>query len=143
MPKTRLIRAGYRHFDTFATRWRDNDAYGHMNNAVFIEYADTVVNGWLVRSGGLEVPGGPVIALVAGIECSYFASLGFPVPVETGLRLAEAGTTSVSYDVGFFAPGEEMEAARARFTHVCVDARTRHPVAIPEKLRAALHGLVN
>ena len=143
MPRTRLTRAGYRHFGNFATRWRDNDAYEHMNNAVFIEYADTVVNGWLVGSGGLEVPGGPVIALVAGIECSYFARLGFPDPVETGLRLTGTGRTSVSYDVGFFSPGEEMEAARARFTHVCVEARTRHPVAIPDKLRAALQALVN
>ena len=23
--------------------------YGHMNNAVFYEYADTVVNSWLIK----------------------------------------------------------------------------------------------
>ena len=30
-----------------------------MNNAVFYEYVDTVVNGWLIRSGALDDPGRP------------------------------------------------------------------------------------
>ncbi len=30
-------RGAYPHFRTFTTRWRDNDVYGHLNNAVFYE----------------------------------------------------------------------------------------------------------
>jgi acyl-CoA thioester hydrolase len=61
--------------------------------------------------------------------------------LETGLRLAKTGRTSVTYEIGFFAPGDEMEAARARFNHVCVNARTRRPVMIPETLQTALQSL--
>ena len=44
------IREDYLYFEQLNTRWRDNDVYGHMNNAVFYEYADTVVNGWLIKA---------------------------------------------------------------------------------------------
>ena len=28
-------RSLFRHFETIATRWMDNDAYGHVNNVVY------------------------------------------------------------------------------------------------------------
>ncbi len=141
MSRPRLTRADYRHFETYATRWRDNDVYRHMNNAVYYEYVDTLVNGWLVRHGGLDVPGGPVVCLVAETGCRFFASLGFPDPVEAGLRLERVGRSSVAYGIGLFRPGLEEEAARARFVHVCVDPASHRPVPVPEALRAALAAL--
>ncbi len=141
MTRTPPTRAAYPHFDTFTSRWRDNDVYGHMNNAVFYEYVDTVVNGWLIRSGGLGVPGGPVICLVAETGCVFHAELGFPEPVEAGLRLDRLGSSSIAYGVGLFRPGAATAAATARFVHVCVDRGSRRPVPVPAPLRAALAGL--
>ena len=37
-------RSQFRHFETIATRWMDNDAYGHVNNVVHYSYFDTVVH---------------------------------------------------------------------------------------------------
>ena len=31
----RLSRAAFRHFRPIATRWIDNDVYGHVNNVVY------------------------------------------------------------------------------------------------------------
>lgn len=142
MPRTPPpLRADFPHFETFSTRWRDNDVYAHMNNAVFYEYVDSLVNGWLIRSGGLAVPDGPVIALVAETGCVFFASLGFPDSVEAGLRLDRAGTSSVTYGVGLFRPGAPQAAALARFTHVCVERFSRRPTPLPPALRSALEEL--
>lgn len=141
MTRTRHHRDAYRHFVRFASRWRDNDVYGHMNNAVYHEYVDTLVNGWLVASGALAVPEGPVICLVAESGCVFHAGLGFPAPVEAGLRLERLGRSSVTYGIGLFAAGAEAEAATARFVHVCVDRDTRRPVPVPETLRRALAAL--
>ncbi len=138
---TRNRRDAYRHFATYPTRWRDNDVYAHMNNAVYYEYVDTIVNGWLIGTGALAVPEGPVICLVVETGCSFHASLGFPEPVEAGLRVERLGRSSITYGVGLFAPGAEEEAATARFVHVCVDRESRRPVPIPEPLRAALAAL--
>jgi acyl-CoA thioester hydrolase len=141
MSVIRPTRAASPHFVTYASRWRDNDVYAHMNNAVFYEYVDSVVNAWLIGTGALRIPGGPVICLVAETGCRYFASLGFPAPVEAGLALERAGTTSIAYRVGLFAPDADEAAALARFVHVCVDAETRRPTPVPEALRSALETL--
>ncbi len=102
---------------------------------------DTLVNDWLIRTGGLDVPESEVICLVAETGCRYFASLGFPAPVEAGLRLVRAGPSSITYGIGLFREGEVAPAEEARFVHVCVDRETRRPVPLPERLRAALEAL--
>ncbi|MGB0498853.1 MAG: acyl-CoA thioesterase [Rubricella sp.] len=143
MKAPRPTREQYRHFTLLPTRWRDNDVYGHMNNAVFYEYVDTAVNGWLASSGALEVPGGAVVGLVVHSECHFFASLGFPRPVSAGLRAERIGKTSVTYAVGLFdGEGESEAAAMAAFTHVYVDAGSRRPIPLPAAFRAALAEIV-
>ncbi len=141
MSRTPPHRAEFPHFETFPTRWRDNDVYAHMNNAVYYEYVDTLVNGWLIRNGALGVPDGPVICLVAETGCTFHGALGFPEPVEGGLRVDRVGTSSITYGVGLFAPGAPTAAAFARFVHVCVARETRRPVPVPDGLRAALRAI--
>ena len=58
-------REAYRHFTAFATRWRDNDQYGHMNNAVYYELFDSAVNKFLIDSGILALAGDKTQFLVA------------------------------------------------------------------------------
>jgi acyl-CoA thioester hydrolase len=141
MTRPRRSRADYALFESFATRWRDNDVYAHMNNAVYYEYVDSVVNGWLIRTGALDLPDGSVIGLVVETGCVFHASLGFPGRVEAGLRVRRIGRSSVTYEIGLFAEGAQQTAAEAHFTHVCVDRASRRPVALPERLRDALEAL--
>jgi len=47
-------RTAFRHFLTIPTRWMDNDVYGHVNNAVYYSYFDTVINRYLIDEGGLD-----------------------------------------------------------------------------------------
>ncbi|MEM7546391.1 MAG: thioesterase family protein [Pseudomonadota bacterium] len=131
-------RAAFRAFSQYQTRWRDNDAYGHMNNVVYYEYFDTVVNRWLIESGALEVPGGPIVGLVAETSCSFRASVGFPETVEIGLVASHVGRSSVIYGLGLFGNGEAAAAAVCRYVHVYVDSSTRKPVVLPDLLRKTL-----
>ena len=141
MPRTPPTRADFRHFVTQTTRWQDNDVYGHINNAVYYEFADALVNGWLADTGTLPVPDGPVICLVAETGCSFFSSLSYPEPVDTGLGLARIGTSSIEYRIGIFRLDRHEAAASLRFVHVCVDRDSQRPVPIPEALRQRLPAL--
>ncbi len=51
-------RADYRHFLPIATRWKDNDVYGHVNNVEYYSYFDTVINTYLIADGGLDIHAG-------------------------------------------------------------------------------------
>lgn len=131
-------RSDYRVFRTIGTRWMDNDLYGHVNNVVYYSWFDTAVNGWLIEQGALDIHGGAVIGLVIETRCNYFAPLAFPQTVHAGLRVAHMGSSSVRYDVGLFAEGDDMAAACGHFVHVYVDRETRRPVPLPEELKRTL-----
>ena len=134
-------RSVYRAFRTIGTRWMDNDAYGHVNNVVYYSWFDTVVNGHLIEQGALDIHHGEVIGLVIETHCNYFSSIEFPQSVEAGLRVAHVGRSSVRYEVGLFAEGQPMTAAKGHFVHVYVDRATRRPAALPEKLKSVLEAL--
>ena len=129
-----LPRAAYRRFMPLATRWLDNDAYGHLNNVVYYGMFDTVVNGVLIEAGALDIVHGEVIGFVVETHCNYYTPLAFPQSLEGGLRVARIGETSVRYEIGIFAAGAEQTAARGHFVHVYVDRATQRPVSLPAAL---------
>ena len=132
-------RDSYRHFTTIATRWHDNDVYGHVNNVVYYSFFDTAVNRLLIERGGLDIHHGPVIGLVVISSCDYFAPIAFPQLIEVGLSVARLGNSSVSYQLAVFADGHDLASALGRFVHVFVDRHDRRSVPIPEALRGALN----
>jgi acyl-CoA thioester hydrolase len=67
--------------------------------------------------------------------------LAFPQTIEAGIRVAHLGTSSVRYEVGLFAQGDNMTAARGHFVHVYVDRETRRPVPLPPELKTFLETL--
>ena len=134
-------RDSYRWYMTIATRWADNDAYGHVNNTVFYQWFDTAVNGWLVEAGLLDIVAGDPIGLVVETGCSYFAPLSFPGEVEVGIAVDKLGSSSVTYRIGVFAAGQAEPAAQGHFTHVYVRRDSRRPAPLPASWRTKLEAL--
>ena len=134
-------RGEYRHFTLITTRWMDNDVYGHVNNVVYYSWFDTAVNATLIEQGVLDIHGGQTIGLVIETQCNYFAPLAFPQTIEAGIRVAKLGTSSVRYEVGLFAQGEPLTAAKGHFVHVYVDRESRRPVPLPTPLKQFLETL--
>jgi acyl-CoA thioester hydrolase len=136
------LRAAYKVFRTISTRWMDNDAYGHVNNVVYYSWFDTAVNAYLIEQGVLDIQHGQTIGLVIETHCNYFSPLTFPQTVEAGIRVARLGVSSARYEVGLFAMGAPLTAAKGHFVHVYVDRQSRRPTALPLKLRSLLETLV-
>ena len=135
-------RADYRHFLSIPTRWMDNDMYGHVNNVTYYSYFDTVINEYLIRKGGLDIRGDPVIDYVVETSCRFYRPLSFPETIDAGIRVARLGRTSVSYEIALFRGGEPTPAATGRFVQVWVDRHTATPAPVPPRIRAALEPLV-
>ena len=131
-------RADYPHWLSIPTRWMDNDIYGHVNNATYYSYFDTVINNYLIDEGGLEIDGDSPIGLAVETGCRFHAALAYPEVIDAGLRVAHLGRSSVRYEVGLFRADAPSPAAEGHFVHVFVDAVARRPVEIPDRLRTAL-----
>jgi acyl-CoA thioester hydrolase len=137
-PRRTDARSDYRHFLMIPTRWADNDVYGHVNNVVYYQWFDTVVNRYLIDQGVLDIHVSPVIGLVVATNCTYFSSVAFPDDVHAGLRVAHIGNSSVRYEIGLFRNDDPHPAAVGDFTHVYVDRATNRPVPLPAELKGAL-----
>jgi acyl-CoA thioester hydrolase len=129
----------YPHVATLATRWKDNDVYGHVNNVEYYSFFDTVINAWLIREGGLDIHAGAVIGLCAESHCAFRAAVSFPDEIQAGLRVGHLGRTSVRYELGLFKDGACV--ATGWFVHVFVERESRRPAQMPEQLRDALERL--
>jgi acyl-CoA thioester hydrolase len=132
-PPAGLGSYGYRY--SFATRWNDNDQYGHLNNVVYYEAMDTTINRWLIEEAGMDPVGGDQITVCAASSCTFSRSVSYPVDLEVGLRAGRVGRTSVSWELGLFSGADPAPAATGSFTHVFVDPRSLRPVPVPAALR--------
>ena len=135
-------RSAYRHFCPVATRWMDNDVYGHVNNVVYYSYFDTAINRFLIEEGGLDIAAGSVIGLCVESHCTYARPIAFPDALQAGIRTLHLGRSSVKYGIGVFRGEEAQAVAEGWFVHVFVDRATRKSTPIPDAIRAALQRLV-
>lgn len=124
-----------------ATRWMDNDHYGHVNNVAYYSFFDTAVNGYLLEATGVEIRDLPAIGIVAESSCQFLSAISFPDLIHAGLAIERIGARSIVYTIALFR-GDDVEAcAVGRFVHVYVDRTTRKPVEVPGVIRAVAEGL--
>src|SRR5260370_40719276 len=134
-------RADFARFIAIATRWSDNDAYGHLNNVVYYALFDSAVNAILIEAGLLDPATSTIVGLVAESNCRFYASLTYPDMADVGVAVEHLGRSSVRYHLGVFRAGAPSAAAAGRYTHVYVDRATNRPVPIPDGHRALMEKL--
>lgn len=135
-------REHYRHYLQIPTRWRDNDVYHHVNNVIYYEFFDTVINGYLMDIGGLDFSSGDSVGFAVETHCQFLKPIRFPEVVEAGLRVGKLGNSSVRYEIGIFKADEPDPAAVGYFVHVFVDRQVNQPTRITGVLRQAMEALL-
>ncbi len=121
------------HRDTI--RFRDLDAMGHVNNAVYLTYMESARVAFLVD---LEAAKGfaDLGIIVARIEIDFRAPLGFGEEVEVGVRAGRFGTKSFDLEYELWAGSRLVAEAKS----VCVgyDYSIGESVPIPDTWRERL-----
>lgn len=127
----------FRVFTPVTTRWKDNDVFGHVNNAVYNAWMDTAVTQFF-REHWPELPQTPIIPVAAETHFTFRRSIAHPADVETGLRVEHVGNSSVRCGVGVFEANESEAAAWGHMIHVWVDRDSNQAIAIPDLVRRGL-----
>jgi acyl-CoA thioester hydrolase len=131
-------REDYAYALAIPTRWIDTDAHGHVNNAQYYSFYDTVVTTWLIAEAGHDVRTAAVIGVCIESQCTFHAALTFPETIDARMRVGRIGRTSVRYEVALFGADGAPCAATGHFVHVYVNREGRRPTPVPEALRAEL-----
>ena len=116
-------------------RFRDLDAKGHVNNAVYLTYMESARIAFFVNVGAITGVDDLSI-IVARIEIDFRAPLELDETVEIGVRAARFGTKSFDLEYELRAGGRLVAEAKS----VCVgyDYESGETVPIPEAWREQL-----
>ena len=127
--------ADYPHQVRDIIRFRDMDAQGHVNNAVFSTYFETGRVA-MFRNPDLSVGVAGTTFVLARGEIDYLRELRWPGDLVVGTALAQFGNRSFVIAQAVFQG--EVCAATGRFTMVFVDKTTRKAIPLAEEVIARL-----
>lgn len=120
-----------------AVRFRDLDAMGHVNNAVFMTYMETARLNYF-RSLGLG--DNPLEGMIlARAEVDFRSPIELGEQIEVGVRTGRIGTKSFDLEEEIRADGRL--AADGKFVLVAYDYTTNRSHEVPEGWRELLEGV--
>jgi len=112
-------------------RFRDVDALGHVNNAVFLTYLEEARIAFLVPLGA-EVSN----MILARVEIDFRTPLRMGDEIEIGVRPANVGTKS--FELEYEVRSGDAVAAEAKTVLVSFDYASGRSIELPESWREAL-----
>jgi acyl-CoA thioester hydrolase len=120
-------------------RFRDCDALGHVNHAVYFTYLEQARFAlWRRHLRFDEAAPRGVGVILARAECDFKAEARYGDELEVRLSLAAIGRTSFTYQYEIVKLPDGSPVASARTVQVMFDYDRRRPVEIPPDLREKL-----
>jgi len=120
-----------------AVRWRDLDAFNHVNNASFLTYIEEARLCWFSTLPGpwLDARIAPILAAV---QLNYRRPIAWPAALAVELHRGRVGTTSVTLAHRIVAADDaDCVYADGHSVLVWTDRATGKPIALPDAVRAA------
>ena len=124
---------------TLPVQWGDQDAFGHVNNAVPLRWFETSRIALLEQNGlGHLMNGADLAPLVASITCHFRRQVIYPDTVCVGTRVAELGRSSMTLAHVVFSQTQNRIVADGETVVVFFDRRAQRPTRIPAEVRERL-----
>jgi len=117
-------------------RFRDTDAMGHINNAVYVTYLEVARQIYWARldahSDYRRVP-----FILAHVTIDFRSEALVSEVLETGIRLDWIGNRSFSFAYRIWEKTSGRTVAEASTVQVCYDYGAKQTMPMPEELRRA------
>jgi acyl-CoA thioester hydrolase len=130
----------FRHHTRLEVRFRDIDAFGHVNNAAFVTYLEQARIRYLIDNLDIETPQ-HLPLILAAIQVDFRAPILFGQEVVIGTRVDWIGNTSLSMShrmtAGTESDGANRLVAEAATVLVAYDYATERPIRVPDPWRSA------
>lgn len=119
--------------------WGDEDALGHVNNIVYLRWAETARVEYLKRIGLWERLGtekvGPILA---SVTCNFRRPVTYPDTVYVTARIPAIGNSSFRMEHTIVSAGQQVVAADLESTIVVLDYAAGKPLRVPDDVREAI-----
>ena len=109
------------------TRWKDLDAFGHVNNAVFLSYIEdariTFFQRWNLSDEKRSI-------IMASAKIDYLRQIDHPSHLIVGEKISRIGKKSFEIESAVFIKDEADAVATSMVTCVCYDYTQNESVSV-------------
>ena len=123
--------------------WGDMDAFGHVNNTIYLRYFESARVRYFDAVPELAGFEGNEIPVVANISCSYKRPVKYPDTLTIKVGVASMGKASFKMSCEMISQKQQKVVTVAECTVVIVDAAKGYSVRIPEVWRQAVERVEN
>ena len=133
MKVPKVKRRDFDYLVSMETRWKDMDALGHMNNAVYLTYTESARLEWCLKNGFDEPP-----FIVVSVKVDYLKQLTHPATLHVGQKVSRVGNSSFDFFSAVFKDDETEPTAVILTTLVCFDYKTQQSVLVFQLIKDQL-----
>jgi acyl-CoA thioester hydrolase len=120
-----------------ALRWRDLDAFNHVNNSNFLTYLEEARIRWFASWNGEWVTD-EMAPLLAAVQLNYRMPIPYPSDVIVELFTDRVGSSSVTIGHRIVSEDGTTLYCDGHVVVVWIDRLSGRPIALPEAVRAAM-----
>ena len=125
----------FRHRTTLQVRFRDIDAFGHVNNAVFFTYVELARIRYLLDVLRPDQPFERMPLILARVELDYRSPIAFGEEVEVETRVDRIGRTSFAMSHRMTAGPDGRLVGDVQTVLVTYDYESARPFPVPDEWR--------
>lgn len=119
--------------------FRDLDAFGHVNNAVYLTYMENARVAYLERMGGKGLDA--LRLIIAEVTCTYRSPAYFGETMRVGIRVSHMGRSSFTMEYRIEEAASTRLVAEGKSIQVAYDYQAGHPIPVPDEWRRATERL--
>jgi acyl-CoA thioester hydrolase len=125
---------------TLEVRWRDLDAYNHVNNSVYLTYLEEARLRWLSQAQ-VDWAGADSGPVAAALQMNYRQPITWPGTLRVEKYLVKLGNSSVTLGHRIVDAGDaDRVFCEGEIVLVWIDKSSGRPVPLPDSLRRVCGG---
>ena len=117
----------YFNYYNIATRWKDVDSFGHINNSVYLTYIEDarmeLFNKWKLNNSTKSL-------IVASIKIDYISQINHPSSLIVGQRISKIGNKSFNIESAIFNKNKDQASVLSNVTCVCYNYNLNKTVMV-------------
>ena len=131
-----LQRADFDFWSSMKTRWRDMDALGHLNHAIYLEYMETARVDVYIQLGFSGIRKDMDESTILGsMDVHYLSQVKHPASLDVGHRICRVGSKSFDFLAAIFKKNEEKPVCSALFKMVAFNYDLNKAIPVPNLIR--------
>jgi acyl-CoA thioester hydrolase len=136
MDMMNLQRSDFDYWSPIKTRWRDMDALGHLNHAIYLEYMETARVDVYTQLGFTGIRKDMDESTILGsMDVHYLSQVKHPASLDVGHRICRVGSKSFDFLAAIFKENEEKLVCSAVFKMVAFNYDSNKAIPVPDLIR--------